>query len=397
VNPSEECRDSCRAIALCAAGLFAFGTVACTEPLAFADWTIPVSGRTRVVEYADASDADRENNRIELIDDLVLRGAGDEATSFYQPYDVMTDDAGRIYVVDLGDVRIQVFDQAGTYVRTLGGEGSGPGEFRGAAGGWVTILTTMAGDHLVAYDLQQSRISVWNTAGDHLGDHILDEYRLSRLLGGRRNAFVAVTMARSEGGSEEAVIALDLDGTRNTALVSLPRPENLLIGERPISAPSGTPLFAAAPDGTVYASAGDEYQVLAIDPDGEQEWALRVARERPAFTSDDRARVLDRLSMDGTHDVDDSGTNWPARLAAISRLAVDGHGHLYVFDAERPFAETPERVAVDVYAADGERLFTGTMPPISWHDVSGDYVFDLRSNAQTEEREVVRYRLVEPF
>lgn len=398
VNLSEERRDARRVIAFFAAGLFAVSTLACSDPLVFADWTIPVAEGTRVVEYPAVPDEDRAGHRIELAEELVIRGGDDDASSFYQPFGVLIDDAGRTYIVDLGETRIQVYDDDGDYVRSLGGEGSGPGEFRGTQGGWVTIIATLAGEHVVAYDMQQSRISVWNMAGEHVRDRILDEFRLRSLLGGDGNTgFVGVTMARSDAGSEEAVVAVDFEGQLDRTYVSLPRPENLNFGVVTTSDPSGGPAFAAAKDGTVYASAGDEYQVLAVGTGGEQRWALRVAHQRLPLTDDDRARILDRLSMDGTHEVDDSNVNWPSHIGSISRLAVDGHGHLYVFAAEPPYVDESPDIDVDVYGADGERLFAGTMPRISWSEAAADYVVALRRNRQTEEREAVRYRLVEPF
>ena len=44
---------------------------ACSEPLEFADWTIPVPEGTRVIEYAHVPLADR-TERIELVEDLVI-------------------------------------------------------------------------------------------------------------------------------------------------------------------------------------------------------------------------------------------------------------------------------------------------------------------------------------
>ena len=42
-------------------------------------------------------------------------------------------------------------------------------------------------------------------------------------------------------------------------------------------------------------------------------------------------------------------------------------------------------------------LFAGMMVDGGWSAARGDFVYSLRRNEQTEEQELVRYRLVEPF
>lgn len=371
---------------------------ACSERLVFPDWTIPVPEDTRVVEYADATEQQRSGNHIDVVDDLVIAARpGDDNYAFYTPSDVHTDSAGNIYVLDGGNVRVQVFDAGGEYLRTLGQSGSGPGEFHGNQGGFITVLSIVAGDRLVAYDMSQARISVWGSDGRHEGDHVVPELRFGPLLAGLDDgSFVAVTTERDDERSLSAVIRISGVGERATRYVGLPRPDNLRVGDIAIVNPSGRPVFAADHDGSVYASAGNQYQILAFGADGAARWALRVAHQPARFTDDDRQRILERL-RERTPELDAGDTSWPSHLAAISRLAVDGHGHLYVFGAEPPFGPTPAEEGVDVYARGGERLFTGTMPPIRWTDANGDFVYAVRTNPRTEEREIVRSRLVEPF
>lgn len=54
---------------------------------------------------------------------------------YLQPAAVDVDEAGRVYVADVWNYRVQVFDDDGNYLTTVGGEwGSLPGKFRGPAG-----------------------------------------------------------------------------------------------------------------------------------------------------------------------------------------------------------------------------------------------------------------------
>ena len=104
--------------------LVALAVISCApEPLEFADWTISVPEGTRIIEYAHVPLEERIE-RIELVEDLVIKQRdGDPNYSFYRPQELAVDESGLIYVLDNGNHRVQVFDVAGGYVRTLGSEG----------------------------------------------------------------------------------------------------------------------------------------------------------------------------------------------------------------------------------------------------------------------------------
>jgi hypothetical protein len=77
---------------------------------------------------------------------------------------------------------------------------------------------------------------------------------------------------------------------------------------------------------------------------------------------------------------------------------VDGQERLYVFPQVSVSGGPSEGlVPVDVYSPEGDHLFSGLMEQFEWTAASGDLVYGIRVNPQTEEREPVRYRLVEPF
>ncbi len=68
------------------------------------------------------------------------------------------DDAGRAYVVDDNPVRIKVFDSTGRFLRTIGRDGQGPGEYR------APFLAMWHGD-VVVHDPQLRRLTLFDTAG----------------------------------------------------------------------------------------------------------------------------------------------------------------------------------------------------------------------------------------
>lgn len=368
--------------------------VACSEPLEFADWTVPVEEGARIVEYADVPPEDR-GERVELVEDLVVGPRGDDPNYlFFRPSGVAVDGDGRMYVLEMGNTRVQVFDAAGNYVRTLGGPGQGPGELE------LPVGITIADDLVIVLDWGNRRLSMWSLDGDHVGDTSIADRLESSIFALTAGSFVGASERRLEDRSQVIDVArYSMEGTEELRYTSLPQPEQFQImgasGGMVFPQLVGGPSFAAAADGSVYATAGREYQVLAFEPEGAPRWALRVARPAPAFGVEHRDAVLDPL-RERMEDIDSLELDWPTHMNTLGRLAVDGHGHLYVL----PYvfrdmgAEEPP---VEVYSAAGDRLFAGTMPQQRWSAARGDYVYGMRTNPETDESELVRYRLAEPF
>ncbi len=91
---------------------------------------------------------------------VTLRLQPDEQSpgELLQPTGIAVDGWGRIYVVERKPASIKVYDSAGSFVRTIGREGSGPGEFRVA-------FIAVRGSHLAIQDPLQSRTSLFDTSG----------------------------------------------------------------------------------------------------------------------------------------------------------------------------------------------------------------------------------------
>ena len=371
-----------------------FAAAACSEPLEFADWTIPVPEGTRIIEYDDALIEGRDG-RIELVEDLVVGARGEDPNYlFFRPLEVAVDSSGRMYVLDLGNRLVQVFDSEGEHLRTLGQEGQGPGEFQ------LPFGLTIAGDRVIVSDMRSRRLSIWDLEGAHLVDVLMPGGLEETMFGTGAGSIVGAVGRRLEDQSSVIDVALfSIEGTETVRYASLPESEVFrLTSDRErivMSRMSGGPSFTAAPSGRVYATVGEEYQVLAFDASGSPLWALRAARPRRAFGEEHKNAVLESL-RDRNPDVNAMKGEWPEFIHTIGRLAVDGHGHLYVF----PYVFRdmgPDELPVEVYSPEGERLFAGTMSDDGWSTASGDFVYSLRRNQQTEEQELVRYRLIEPF
>lgn len=386
---------------------------ACSDPIEFADWTIPVPEGTRIIEYAAVPAGDR-SQRLGLERDLVIsEGLG---RPLYRPTSVALGAGGEIFVVDAGNHRIVVFDQNGTALREFGREGQGPGEFLDP------VVLAVTNDTVVVQDVLNRRFSFFDTAGNLLRELGLEDRiwaRETRLLDDRLLIFDAPRLPVSFFGTEppsvRAVIGLySLAGVEATALLELTATlqsfwnSGSVGGVVPMAC--AYPQAAIGPDATVYATGGDEYQVVAVRTSGETIWAVRVDGSAEVPTQEHKDEVVARFRGDWP-EIREQDFKWPDRYAAIENLEVDGHGNLYVIpytyrpgsralDMYRPqgSVEPPTRpVPVDVYSPEGNRLFSGLASIDSWNAAGGDHVYRIEIDPLSGEQVVARYRLIEPF
>jgi hypothetical protein len=117
--------------------------------------TLP-GGAIAVHNTGPSAWADTNGWRIVETGRLVAVDSGE--SGMVNPRAVAVDPAGRLYVVDGGPLSIKIFDATGTFVRTVGREGAGPGEFRSA-------LPGVHADHLVIQDPNLSRLTIFDTSG----------------------------------------------------------------------------------------------------------------------------------------------------------------------------------------------------------------------------------------
>ena len=129
------------------------------------DGTIPTvtvrdSAGVRIVENPESAPA----LNWALDDEPVVEIGGSDRGDDYELYGVrsaarLTD--GRIVVANGGTHELRFYSSDGTYLRSAGREGEGPGEF--SRMGWVQ---RMPGDSLFVYDYDLRRIAVFSASGD---------------------------------------------------------------------------------------------------------------------------------------------------------------------------------------------------------------------------------------
>jgi len=91
---------------------------------------------------------------------------GQEEYMLSSPRSTAVDDEGNIYVLDLKESHIKVFDNEGIYQKTIGRRGQGPGEFQGPLGIQIT-----AKNEILVNNLNSSRLIYYSLKGNFLREN----------------------------------------------------------------------------------------------------------------------------------------------------------------------------------------------------------------------------------
>ena len=92
----------------------------------------------------------------------------DENYLFYEPFEVVRDSEGNIFVVDGGNRRVQKFNADGQYIFTIGREGQGPGEFSDAIVRNSYSINIDSESNIYVNDSGNTRIHVFSSDGKYL-------------------------------------------------------------------------------------------------------------------------------------------------------------------------------------------------------------------------------------
>ena len=96
---------------------------------------------------------------------------------FSFPQNLASDDSGNIYVTDLGNMRVQKFDNDGTFLNAWGSSGSGSGQFKSPIGIEVFEDSVFVVDsqlnRIQKFDLEGNFVTKWGEQGPEAGQFLL--------------------------------------------------------------------------------------------------------------------------------------------------------------------------------------------------------------------------------
>jgi hypothetical protein len=337
------------------AAVLAAGLVASSALAQKAGWKAKILTEEGVRAIVNPAEPLYGEIKLDLAEELRIGKEGDERTQFYRVRDIHADPQGNIYVDDMSNGRVQVFDPKGAFLRTIGRPGQGPGEFE-----YPTLIRFGGRDGRLHVMDRFQRINLFDGRGVFIRS-IMPRTGFADYFPDSADGFVAVlrTGSDEELTSFHTLTRIDADGKSRAVLAEVPYTIHLeRHAQGTMAATTGyeLSLYAAAlpGDALVYGYSKD-YELVIIAPDDKKVLVIRKDDRQPVFTSEEKSG-FGKIPV-------------PKLKPYFFGILTDPEGRIYVqrnmnTSGKRgygPIATEDKRF--DVFSREGIFLFRAALPP----------------------------------
>ncbi len=313
--------------------------------------------------------------------------SGGPGQNLYRVAGVIRLSDGRIVVANSGSNEVRWYAADGSLLFSKGGEGDGPGEYRG-----LTDLLGLAGDSVLAADGLRRTVNVYDADGKldrswtiH-SDLLLVPLPEAELDDGSFLTWTEPVLDKTPGLLHHRATLLRFrEGTLEDTVATLPGSEVYSAPCRPgLKAICGFPVpyglvFRAASDGKrIMVGNGDGYSISVLDAHGRLTAIYRRPGSRRPVTERDVDRYFDKVTQGvpaaRRAEIRAGLAQAPAAdsMPAFIDLQADGAGDLWV---ERPVPEADGRTVWDVFDDSGEVEARAVLPAgLQVRSISDGYV-----------------------
>lgn len=319
--------------------------------------------------------------------------------------DVATDSDGNVYIADSDQSNIKVFKPNGDFLKTLGREGKGPGEF-------TNIQKILISDSsLYLYDDSQKRIVVFNIDSSEIEKTIkiatnkdnipkLKEAYFSTFYPRDDGTFLTSFYTNSFPGDKKKwskvvrnklYYIMDNDGEIiSDNLLEIKSGTRIFIPTGPITVDRETGLYpqslvSVSNNGKIYSSWSNHFLVKVYSPQGRYQQAYYYPHERVLLTQKSaNEQGLPEMVTDGMSNLD-LPEYWPS----IDQLFVDKKNRLWV---SKIISDQSKREWY-LLDADGNLLSKFIWPANKKVQmINRNHLYTLETDSQTGIQNIVRYK-----
>jgi len=232
-----------------------------------------------------------------------IGGDDDEDVVFGVLDGVVADASGNVYLLDIQLSEVLVYTADGEYVRTIGREGEGPGEFRRPTGvfiapaGQVAVVQAMPG-----------KIVLLTPEGDPAGVYPVPapddgvQFFEGAARAGDQIVVAPRRFSRRETGADitSVLIRVDTGGNQTAQYLEQHIAREFAVTEMDEKAVSGTLEWSVSPDGRVLLSDDfDSYRIRVLRPDATVDRVIEREYEHRARSAEEMERRTPRVGMGG--------------------------------------------------------------------------------------------------
>ena len=285
---------------------------------------------------------------------------------------------GEVYALDSQLSQVQVFDRAGEYLRTVGRQGDGPGEFRQPVGlflpgdGSLAVQEAFPGRISYLDPIDGTPHGTWELGNDNPQSGGMAFMETARQRGG---TFVvgatstAFDMATREIRSTSYLAIFDESGTEKVRLAEVPSVRSMTgftIDELAQYNPGERDLWDVSPDGRIYlAPRYDAYEIAIHAADGTLERTFTREHDARVRTEAEKEEQRGSMQININGQIPEIEWKLQDRAQCIEELQILDDGTVWILNSNaRDAWDDSGTMAYDVFDPDGKLLreVTVTVP-----------------------------------
>jgi hypothetical protein len=262
----------------------------------------------------------------------------DENYMFNQPQSVRVSEGGSIYVLDARDICIKVYDRQGKYLRTIGRQGQGPGEF---SSGFLFFDIGSDGK-IYIMDCRNSCVIIMDKDGIFIHSYRLPGRLFQEMRADKNNFTYFYRTFTDEEARKMSIHRYNSNGDEilNYGTFKIVQPVIRKRTKSFISSSTSrlaaTTVWTVDQEGKLYAGYGDKYQISVYDPNGTL--SFKFGRDYTPILSKNR----------------DSTPLHPKYVGVFNIITrhwfFDENGNLWI---ETPSEEDIEEIVYDIFSPQG--------------------------------------------
>jgi hypothetical protein len=322
----------------------------------------------------------------DLKEDLRLGGdPAKEASYFPKGAMVFVDAAANLFVTDSGNRRVQMFDKTGSFVRTIGRQGQGPGEYMFPGG------LNFDAEGNIWIDSGRQMV-VFSKDGLFVRNVTVARSLMRKMVGPGGSIIGVIQPSLGQGDPKLELIKIEPDGKTSRTLAQfrneLSQAKEAMAFHHYSTWISFAPVSA---DSFAYGFSG-EYKILIADVEGKTSLVMTKAEKSQAISGAEKDETLKNglyAWMGGERK--DEGVFFPDRRPFFGQFMADDAGRLYVLRTNSILEKgAPNRI--DVFSAEGIFLYrmAWTFRPAA---IRAGFLYEARQDPETDETLVVRSKI----
>ncbi len=262
---------------------------------------------------------------------------GREEYMFSQIRSIAVDDTERIYVLEARESQVKVFDQNGSYIRSIGRKGQGPGELD-----FPLSLSITPKNELAVEDFRSRRIAFFSLEGEFKKNLLTAKVGLARIDIDSEGSMVGIVIVREEENPRYELKKFDSELNYLHSLGSSPLPSasggsfNPFMGIISSQIDNNDQVICGYPE---------NYEIKIFDKDGKLRRKIIKEYDPVEITKEEIAEETEGMPPDIKVSI-------PKYHSAYRGFITDDEGRIYVMTWERTAEE--EENYYDVFDSEGK-------------------------------------------